>query len=214
MNILVIAAHADDEVLGCGATIAKYKDQGAIVNVALLADGVSSRYTENTSSDDDLRIRNNAARDANKILGVDQVLLGEFPDNRMDSIDLLDVVQYVEGLINEFRPDVILTHHSNDLNIDHYHTFYSTFVASRPNNDFKIRKLLSFEIKKLTQKSEELDAESIQIMLKKLSKNQKIAAGGSLLAVIIGIVVWLLSRKIVILDKNKFKIQIRQDRVR
>jgi N-acetylglucosamine malate deacetylase 1 len=151
MNILVIAAHADDEVLGCGATIAKYKDQGAIVNVALLADGVSSRYTENTSSDDDLRIRNNAARDANKILGVDQVLLGEFPDNRMDSIDLLDVVQYVEGLINEFRPDVILTHHSNDLNIDHCIVSQAVITACRPQNNCPVKSILFFEVPSSTE---------------------------------------------------------------
>ena len=58
MNILVVAAHADDEVLGCGGTIAKYKDQGASVNVAILADGVSSRSTEDISSNKDLKIRN------------------------------------------------------------------------------------------------------------------------------------------------------------
>ncbi len=148
MNILVIAAHADDEVLGCGGTIAKYKDQGATVNVALLADGVSSR---SNSSDDDLRIRNNAARDANKILGVDQVLLGEFPDNRMDSIDLLHIVQHVEGLINEFKPDVILTHHSNDLNIDHCIVNQAVSTACRPQNNCPVKSILFFEVPSSTE---------------------------------------------------------------
>ena len=151
MNILVIAAHADDEVLGCGGTIAKYKNQGATVNVALLADGVSSRSKDNSNSQADLKIRNAAARDANKILGVDQVVFGKFPDNRMDSVDLLDVVKYVEKLIGEFRPDVILTHHSNCLNIDHRVVNQAVCTACRPQNNYSVKSILFFEIPSSTE---------------------------------------------------------------
>jgi N-acetylglucosamine malate deacetylase 1 len=151
MNILVIAAHADDEVLGCGGTIAKYKDQGATVSVALLADGVSSRSTENSSSQADLKIRNSAARNANKILEVDQVVFGKFPDNRMDSVDLLDVVKYVEELISEFRPDVIFTHHPNCLNIDHRVVNQAVVTACRPQGDYSVKSILFFEIPSSTE---------------------------------------------------------------
>lgn len=151
MNILVIAAHADDEVLGCGGTIAKYKDQGATINVALLADGVSSRFEVEEYSSDDLKVRNIAAKDANKILGVDQVLFGEFPDNRMDSIDLLDVVKHVEGLIDNLKPDVILTHHSNDLNIDHRIVNQAVCTACRPQNNCPVKSILFFEAPSSTE---------------------------------------------------------------
>ena len=151
INILVIAAHADDEVLGCGGTIAKYKDQGATVNVALLADGVSSRSTENTSSHADLKIRNAAARHANKILGVDQVIFGKFPDNRMDSVALLDVIKYVEDLIVEFTPDVIFTHHSNCLNIDHRVVNQAVCTACRPQGNYSVKSILFFEIPSSTE---------------------------------------------------------------
>lgn len=151
MNILVIAAHADDEVLGCGGTIAKYKDQGATINVALLADGVSSRYEGKKNSKDDLKVRNLAAKDANKILGVDKVLFGEFPDNRMDSVDLLDVVKHVESLIDNLNPDVILTHHSNDLNIDHRIVNQAVCTACRPQNNCSVKSILFFEVPSSTE---------------------------------------------------------------
>lgn len=151
MNILVIAAHADDEVLGCGGTIAKYKDQGATINVALLADGVSSRYEGKKNSKDDLKVRNQAAKDANKILGVDKVLFGEFPDNRMDSVDLLDVVKHVESLIDNLNPDVILTHHSNDLNIDHRIVNQAVCTACRPQNNCSVKSILFFEVPSSTE---------------------------------------------------------------
>lgn len=151
MNILVVAAHADDEVLGCGGTIAKYKDQGASVNVAILADGVSSRSTEDISSNKDLKIRNDAARDANKILGVDEVLFGKFPDNRMDSVDLLDVVKYVEKLIHKFKPNLVLTHHSNDLNIDHRIVSQAVCTACRPQNNYSVKSIYFFEVPSSTE---------------------------------------------------------------
>ena len=150
MNVLVVAAHADDEVLGCGGTIAKYKDQGATVNVAILADGVSSRSREDISNKD-LKIRNDAAREANKILGVDQVLFGKFPDNRMDSIDLLDVVKYVEQLVYEFRPDLVLTHYSNDLNIDHRIVSQAVCTACRPQNNYSVKSIYFFEVPSSTE---------------------------------------------------------------
>ncbi|MDA9282315.1 PIG-L family deacetylase [Pseudomonadales bacterium] len=147
----MIAAHADDEVLGCGGTIAKYKDQGATINVALLADGVSSRVAKDFSSSADLKIRNSAAKSANKILGVDRVIFGNFPDNRMDSVALLDVVKYVEDLISQFTPDVVFTHYSNCLNIDHRVVNQAVCTACRPQTGFSVTSLLFFEIPSSTE---------------------------------------------------------------
>ena len=151
INILVIAAHADDEVLGCGGSIAKYKDQGATVNVALLADGVSSRVAEDVSSNAALKIRNSAAKRANEILEVDQVIFGDFPDNRMDSVALLDVIKYVEDLIVQFTPDVIFTHHSNCLNIDHRVVNQAVCTACRPQGNYSVKSILFFEIPSSTE---------------------------------------------------------------
>lgn len=151
MNILVVVAHPDDEVLGCGGTISKYASQGATVNVAVLADGTSSRSKEKIDADEELRVRKSAAKKANKILGVDQVIFGHFPDNRMDSVDLLDVVKYVERLIDELRPDVVFTHHTNDLNIDHCIVSQAVCTACRPQVSCSVKSILFFEIPSSTE---------------------------------------------------------------
>ena len=119
--------------------------------MALLADGVSSRATEDTSSNPGLKIRNAGATHANKILGVDHVIFGNFPDNRMDSVDLLDVVKYVEELIIEFNPDVIFTHHSNCLNIDHRVVNQAVCTACRPQGNYSVKSILFFEIPSSTE---------------------------------------------------------------
>ena len=98
-SILIIAAHPDDEVLGCGGTIAKLSNEGATINVAFLADGVTSREN-NIDHMAELALRKSAARNACNILGVKEVFFGDFPDNRMDTIALLDLVKSVEDLIN------------------------------------------------------------------------------------------------------------------
>lgn len=151
MNILVVAAHADDEVLGCGGTIAKYIKQGATVSVAILADGISSRSKDTFELNEQIKSRKNAALEANEILGVDHVSFGQFPDNRMDSVDLLDIVKYIEQLIEEYRPDAILTHHSNCLNIDHRIVSQAVITACRPQPNCLVKSILFFEIPSSTE---------------------------------------------------------------
>ena len=144
-SILIIAAHPDDEVLGCGGTIAKLSNEGATINVAFLADGVTSREN-NIDHMAELALRKSAARNACNILGVKEVFFGDFPDNRMDTIALLDLVKSVEDLIAIHKPDTIFTHHSGDLNIDHQKTHEAVVTACRTMDDRKIKTLLFFEV--------------------------------------------------------------------
>jgi N-acetylglucosamine malate deacetylase 1 len=144
-SILVIAAHPDDEVLGCGGTIAKLSNEGASVNVSFLADGVSSREN-NINQMSDLVLRQSAAQNACNILGVNEIFFGDFPDNRMDSIALLDLVKVVEDLIKIHKPDTIFTHHSGDLNIDHQKTHEAVVTACRTMDNQNIKTLLFFEV--------------------------------------------------------------------
>ena len=116
-SILVLAAHPDDEVLGCGGSIAKFSDNGAEVNVAFLADGISSRGVVQSKLNDELMNRRNAAKKACKILGANAIFFGEFPDNSMDSVPLLHIVKAVEDLIHQYKPAIILTHFFGDLNM-------------------------------------------------------------------------------------------------
>jgi LmbE family N-acetylglucosaminyl deacetylase len=153
-SILVLAAHPDDEVLGCGGTIARLASQGGRVHVAYLADGVSSRGRDSgeaAAGNAELAERRAAARRACEILGATCVHFGDFPDNRLDSVALLDIVQPVEALIARYAPDTVLTHHAGDLNVDHRRTFEAALTACRPQPRHPVKTLLSFEVPSSTE---------------------------------------------------------------
>lgn len=152
MSVLVVAAHPDDEVLGAGGTIRKLRDRGREVHVVILGEGVTSRYAQRSQADraelDELQAR---ARAANATLGVDSLTLCGLPDNRFDSMDLLDVVKVVEEQIAKHRPSTVLTHHFGDLNIDHQITHRAVLTATRPIAGHPVRNLLAFEVPSSTE---------------------------------------------------------------
>ncbi len=150
-SILILAAHPDDEVLGCGGTIAKLSDEGASVHVAFLADGVFSRKEADTLQQKQLLDRREAARKACDILGVKTVTFGDYPDNRMDSIPLLDIAQSVEQLIDLYLPELVFTHHSGDVNIDHRRLHEAVVTACRPQKGHSVKTILCFEVSSSTE---------------------------------------------------------------
>lgn len=149
--ILILAAHPDDEVLGCGGTIAKLAAEGATIHVAFLADGVFSRMDDTKSLSDELTARRAAAQRACGILGVKSVSFDNFPDNRMDTVALLDICKAVEALIAEHRPDTVFTHHAGDVNVDHRRLHEAAVTACRPQHGHPVRTLLCFEVPSSTE---------------------------------------------------------------
>ena len=150
-SILILCAHPDDEVLGCGGTIAKLVDQGAAVHVAFLADGVFSREGDAAEQQEELRIRRAATQKACGILGVKSVSFGEFPDNRMDTVALLDIAKALEKLIAEYKPEVVFAHHAGDVNIDHRRVHEAVVTACRPQRGHPVKTLLCFEVPSSTE---------------------------------------------------------------
>ena len=148
---LIIAAHPDDEVLGCGGTIAKLVDDGTVVHVAFLADGVSSRVGEQSIQRLELTARRRAAQKACEILGVKSVSFGDLPDNRMDTIPMLDVARAVEILIVEHQPKMVFTNHVGDVNIDHRRLHEAVVTACRPQQGHPVKTLLCFEVPSSTE---------------------------------------------------------------
>lgn len=148
--VLIFAAHPDDEVLGCGGTMAKLADHGVAVHVVFLADGVFSRQGGATQTTE-LLARREAAKKACHILGASSVSFGEFPDNRMDSVAMLAITQFVEGHLHQHRPVTVLTHHISDVNIDHRRTLQAVTVACRPQIGNSVKSLLSFEVPSSTE---------------------------------------------------------------
>lgn len=150
-SILVVAAHPDDEALGCGGTIAKLADEGATIHVAFLADGVFSRTGDQKEQQQELLVRRTAARAACNVLGVTSVSFDDFPDNRMDTVALLDITKVIEKLITEYKPDTVFTHHAGDVNIDHRRIHEAVTTACRPQTGHFVKTVLFFEVPSSTE---------------------------------------------------------------
>lgn len=133
MSVLVLAAHPDDEVLGCGGVIARLAGEGHDVDIAILGEGITARYESRELADSSLlaELRTQAQRVAQR-LGARELCNFEFPDNRFDTVPLLDVVKTVEGLLQRFEPVTVFTHHGGDLNVDHQVVNRATLTATRP----------------------------------------------------------------------------------
>ena len=139
-RILIIAAHPDDEILGCGATVAKLVQNSGVARSIILGQGMISRGADLSA----LKLLRNSATSANEILGIDQVRFYDFPDNSMDSVPLLEITKVVEIEIANFCPDLIFTHFGNDLNVDHRMTFQAVITACRPQPEFASPDIYSF----------------------------------------------------------------------
>lgn len=125
-NILVLAAHPDDETLGCGGTLSKLNEQGCNIELLTFTDGVTSREGEDGN-------RNIKLDTVSSILGIDRYKSGEFPDNAMDSVSILQVAKFIEGNVKT-QPDIIFTHFPFDLNIDHQIVTKACLAAFRPQH--------------------------------------------------------------------------------
>lgn len=130
-KILAIFAHPDDEIIGCGATLAKRVNSGDDVNLILLSNGVGSRAN---SSNREIKQRIKNCEESCKFLGLNIISIGNFPDNEFDKIPLLKVIKFIEKETKNFEPDEVFTHFKNDLNIDHRITYQSTKTVFRPIN--------------------------------------------------------------------------------
>ena len=154
-TILVIAAHPDDEVMGCGATMARIASASGIVQTIFLADGESSRYPisdiESQEMIERIGARKTAAYAAAVILGSLPPKFFDLPDNRLDTVPILDIARIIENEIDLFKPSLVITHFSGDLNIDHQKVHEALLIATRPQGDSCVREVICFETPSSTE---------------------------------------------------------------
>lgn len=152
MKVLVVAAHPDDEVLGCGGSIAKLAAAGYEVFLAILGEGVTSRYAAREAADHKLILElRETAEKVRECLGAKKLFPFDFPDNRFDTVPLLNIIKTIEGLIKEIKPQTVFTHHPSDLNIDHTITHRAVLTATRPLCDCPGKEIYAFEIPSSTE---------------------------------------------------------------
>jgi LmbE family N-acetylglucosaminyl deacetylase len=151
-SVLVVAAHPDDEILGCGGTMARLTREGHEVRIAILAEGMSSRYAHREDADpQQLQHLHARAQQAADKVGAKEVVLCKLPDNRLDTVPLLEVVKQVEELVARFRPEVIYTHHPGDLNVDHGVVHRAVLTATRPVAGQCVKEIYAFEVPSSTE---------------------------------------------------------------
>lgn len=149
-RVLAVVAHPDDETLLCGATLAKHAAAGDPVSVFVLADGVMSR-TGGTIIPQAFKERHGMFRNACKILGTEDVWIRAYPDNRMDTRPLLEIVKDIESHVERFKPTVVYTHWHGDLNIDHQIVSQAVMTACRPLPGATVRRVLMGECPSSTE---------------------------------------------------------------
>lgn len=147
-KILIVAAHPDDEVLGCFGTVAKLIKQGYEAYTLILSGGKASRGSVEKS---ELDILKGEMVEANNLIGIKKVYQLDFPDNAFDSVALLEIVKKIEKIKNEVKPEIIFTHHIGDMNIDHQITHKAVLTATRPMNDECVKTIYSMEIPSSTE---------------------------------------------------------------
>ena len=125
-KILVIAAHPDDEVLGCGGTIALHARAGASVTTVIVCEGESLRYGR-----EGVGQRSDIERVA-KILGIQDSRLLGFSDQRLDTVPLTEVITPLEEVVRKFQPNLVYCQYGGDVNRDHELLFKALLVATRP----------------------------------------------------------------------------------
>ena len=152
-KILIVAAHPDDEVLGCGGSVARLVKEGYEAYTLILGEEITSRDRSRNREKrlQDIKKLKDQIYKANKILGIKKVFTFDFPDNRFDSVDFLDIVKAIEEIKNKLKPEIIFTHSKSDLNIDHRITYQAVITATRPMKNETVKSIYAFEVLSSTE---------------------------------------------------------------
>ena len=147
-NIMLVVAHPDDELLGLGATMHKLiHEQKCHIHVVILGEGITSRADSRDTKlwENELATHRENINKAQAAIGYQSVSIYDFPDNRFDTVSLLDIIKVIEKEKSNFKPEVIFTHHGGDLNIDHQRTFEAVITACRPMEHEQVKTIITFE---------------------------------------------------------------------
>ena len=147
-KLLVIAAHPDDELLGCGGSISKYLNNGALVKVLFLGEGSTCRYDDPSCQEALAAIAQRSlwAVEALRVIGVTDFEFCDLPCGRFDQTPIIVINKIIERVIKEFNPDTIFTHSEGDSNNDHRIAHRATIMATRPCGEYVVRRLFCYEV--------------------------------------------------------------------
>jgi LmbE family N-acetylglucosaminyl deacetylase len=147
-KVMIVVAHPDDELLGLGASMNRLINEYQITtHVLILGEGITSRSAERNvvQWEKQLSIHKENIQQAKNAIGYHSVSIFDFPDNRFDTVALLDIIKVIENEKALHKPDVIFTHHGGDVNIDHQLTFEAVITSCRPMQHESVKTIITFE---------------------------------------------------------------------
>ena len=146
-SVLVVAAHPDDEILGCGGVLASHAAKGDTVHVLIVAEGATARDARRgpEGREPELTALRASASRAASVIGAEEPRLLGLPDNRLDTLPLLDVIKPIEAVVEAVAPEIVYTHHGGDLNVDHRIVHQAVVTACRPLPRSPVRAIYAFE---------------------------------------------------------------------
>lgn len=142
-KILVIAPHADDEVIGCGATMAKAISNGDEVYV-IIATNANIGAPELFDKKDIENVRQEAL-DAHKHLGVKKTFFLDFPAPSLNAFPEYKISIELSKIISDLKPNILYIPHPGDLHQDHKAIYRASLVAARPQGDYSIKEIYCYE---------------------------------------------------------------------
>ena len=148
-KVLIIAAHPDDEILGCGGLISKYHSRGVIFKIIFIGEGSSARFEDPECEESLMAIkeRNSSAIKALKLLKIKDIEFNNLPCGRFDQTPIIVINKIIEKSIRSFEPDTVLTHSPYDANNDHKIVSNATIMATRPGGALNlVKRLMSYEV--------------------------------------------------------------------
>lgn len=140
MKVLVVAPHPDDEVLGCGGSIARHVADGDEVHVLVATRGMPELY-----SDEGVAHVRQEARRAHGLLGVSSTHFRDFPAPALDTVPRYQVAEAIREVIRETGAQCLYLPHHGDIHSDHFHVYHAGLVAARPLADCPVRRILVYE---------------------------------------------------------------------
>jgi LmbE family N-acetylglucosaminyl deacetylase len=141
-----VAAHPDDEILGCGGTMARLSKEGHEIFIVILGEGETSRGSNRENEIKTLTDLKHQSLEASQLVGAKELFTYNFPDNRFDTVALLEIVKKIEEVVTKVKPHTIFTHHGSDLNVDHQICNRAVLTATRPVDGMTVKEIYAFEI--------------------------------------------------------------------
>jgi N-acetylglucosamine malate deacetylase 1 len=157
-SLLVVVAHPDDEVLGCGATVALRGLQGYKTHLLIVAAGIAGRYGNPSVFQEEIALKTARLKEemglAARLLGFQTVQTLDFPDNRLDTVSRMDIAHAIDAVVEKIQPEILFTHHPGDYNWDHSIAFDAVLMAARVNpGEWSPKRIYSFEVPSATERA-------------------------------------------------------------